>query len=313
MTNKRPQLTTETLQEIIDAIPSSLLVKDCNHRWVLVNQALCHTLGCTQAELLNRSDFDFVSQEQAQLFQATDEQVLATGETLEYEHVVRDGAGRERAVLIRKRPVRLVNPDGTQSPAVVVVLTDVSRIREAEARARHLAEHDPLTQVPNRTLFRQRLQEALAANQDGDRFALLLLDLDGFKTINDRLGHAAGDAVLQLVGQRLLGSVRATDTAARLGGDEFGVVQRRTDQPGAALALASRISELLAQPIRVRDRLVAVSASIGISVFPDDATDAELLMQRADRALYAMKHTGQHGWQRYDSSMDGDALAASAV
>lgn len=313
MTNSRPQLTAETLQEIIDAIPSSLLVKDRNHRWVLVNQALCQTLGRTQAELLNSSDFDFVSKEQAQLFQDTDKQVLATGETMEYEHVLRDGAGKERAVLIRKRPVHLVNSDGSQSPAVVVVLTDVSRIREAEARARHLAEHDPLTQVPNRTLFRQRLHEALAASQGGDRFALLLLDLDGFKTINDRMGHAAGDAVLQFVGQRLLGSVRSTDTAARLGGDEFGVVQRRADQPGAALALASRISELLAQPIRLRDRLVAVTASIGISVFPDDATDPELLMQRADRALYAMKRAGQHGWQRYDPSMDAEALAASAA
>jgi diguanylate cyclase len=157
----------------------------------------------------------------------------------------------------------------------------------------YAAEHDPLTGLPNRTLFQDRLQHAIAgAARHHGRLALLFVDLDDFKDINDQCGHAVGDQVLQQVAQRLLGVVRAADTVCRHGGDEFLVLLTEVVQPLDATLVADKLLAALAQPLQLAVQAAPVSASIGISLYPDDAVDARLLIQHADAAMYQAKRRG---------------------
>lgn len=305
MFNQAQQFSAEMLQDVIDAIPNAVLLKDRNHRWVLVNHTLCREMGKSRGELLNGTDFDFLPSDQAKEFRAGDDNVLATGEPLEYEVTLPTVAGKSRIVVIRKRLVHLPDPNGDRTPAIIVVIVDVTRFKEAEARARYLAQHDALTKVPNRGYFCQQLENALTdGRRSSVKFALLLLDLDGFKTVNDRLGHTVGDRVLCITGERLTSNIRKSDTAARLGGDEFGVLQLAADQPSSAIRLAERISSAISKPMEVLGTRIAISSSIGISVFPEHGQEAEHLINRADRALYAVKYAGKAGHALFEAEMD---------
>ena len=168
--------------------------------------------------------------------------------------------------------------------------TTVRRQRKlAEQRLAHLAYHDALTDLPNRALLYDRLQQSvLAAHRSGNPLTLLVLDLDRFKDINDTMGHHAGDRLLQLVGSRLRGTLREADTVARLGGDEFALILPSTDIEGAVLA-ARKVLQELALPFIVDGRSLAVRASIGIARFPDHGWTAEMLLQKADIAMYLAK------------------------
>ncbi|MGY2052058.1 diguanylate cyclase domain-containing protein [Methylobacterium sp. JK268] len=181
-------------------------------------------------------------------------------------------------------------PTGT-----VAALRDISERKEAESRIAHLALHDPLTGLPNRLHFRDRLLQELALVQRyGGAFALLCLDLDRFKEVNDRLGHAAGDALLCAVAERIRRTVRTEDTAARIGGDEFVVLQTRTAQVENARALAQRLIATLQAPFDLGEHGPAsVGASIGIALAPRDGDDAGALYRLADQALYAAKAAGR--------------------
>ncbi len=305
MFNQAQQFSAEMLQEVIDAIPNAVLLKDRNHRWILVNQTLCREMGKNRGELLNGTDFDFLPSDQAKEFWAGDDEVFATGEPREYEVTLHTIEGKPRIVVIRKRLVHLPDPNGDRTPAVIVVMVDVTRFKEAESRARFLAQHDALTKVPNRGYFCERLESALSdSRQRSAKFALLVLDLDGFKTVNDRLGHTVGDRVLCITGERLTSNIRKSDTAARLGGDEFGVLQLATDQPSSAIRLAERISSAISRPMEVLGTRIAISSSIGISVFPEHGLEAEHLINRADRALYAVKYAGKAGHALFEPDMD---------
>ncbi|MFN3611874.1 putative bifunctional diguanylate cyclase/phosphodiesterase [Tepidimonas sp.] len=167
--------------------------------------------------------------------------------------------------------------------------------RRSERRMAHLARHDPLTALPNRLLWNERLAAALAqAQRHGERLALLMLDLDRFKDVNDTLGHATGDALLATVGARLRQRLREGDTLARLGGDEFVVLMRRLRDPSDAAALARDILEALASPwVSPRGDEIQMGVSIGIALAPEHGTEAETLMGAADAALYRAKELGR--------------------
>ncbi|MDO9713905.1 bifunctional diguanylate cyclase/phosphodiesterase [Paracraurococcus lichenis] len=181
---------------------------------------------------------------------------------------------------------------------------DVTERREAEARIAHIAHHDALTDLPNRTLFRERLEEALARARRGTGCALLYLDLDHFKEVNDTLGHPVGDALLKAVTARLLDSVRETDTIARLGGDEFAIIQVDAEQPTAATTLAKRLVEVLSAPFELDGHQVVVGTSIGIAMVPGDGEDADTLLKNADMALYRAKAEGRGRWRFFEPEMD---------
>jgi diguanylate cyclase (GGDEF)-like protein len=180
--------------------------------------------------------------------------------------------------------------------------------RQAEARVHHMAYHDALTGLPNRALLSERLDRALlSARRDGMKLALLFIDLDRFKTINDSLGHLAGDHLLKEVAQRLCRVVRASDTVARLGGDEFVVLV-----PGVRVAeecghVGDKIIEALAAPIEFEGRSLHISPSIGICMYPDDGDDAAGLMRKADAAMYYAKAAGRNNYQFYAEPMNAAA------
>jgi diguanylate cyclase (GGDEF)-like protein/PAS domain S-box-containing protein len=165
------------------------------------------------------------------------------------------------------------------------------QVQRHTAELRYQTMHDPLTGVPNRILFKDRLEQALrGAEREHQTIALLILDVDGFKQINDTLGHLAGDQVLKQVGSRLRSALRAFDTLARLGGDEFGVILPNTDVKGGEL-VAEKIVDALVPPIQVEERALRVQASIGIAVYPQQGYDIRTLMRHADMAMYEAKHS----------------------
>lgn len=181
--------------------------------------------------------------------------------------------------------------------------SDVTLRIEAEERFRHLAYHDPLTQLPNRRLLADRLEQAIrAAARSNRRVALLLLDLDGFKRINDRYGHAAGDRVLQAVAARLREAVREADTVARMGGDEFVVLLPDVGAADDAIRVAEKIHESICEPIGDGDLLYEVGSSIGISLFPDHGDSADALLHRADHAMYHGKSSGGRVTRLFDTA-----------
>lgn len=189
--------------------------------------------------------------------------------------------------------------------ALMGISRDISERRLLHARLDRLAHFDQLTGLPNRTLFFDRLERTLAAaSRDRQRCALLYLDLDGFKAVNDNGGHADGDRLLKSVAERLLQCSRAADTVARLGGDEFAVILRDIAGPGSAAMIAERIIETLAEPVQLSRRKVRIGCSIGIALYPDHARDPETLLTRADAAMYAVKRSGRQGWRYCDSDDD---------
>lgn len=181
---------------------------------------------------------------------------------------------------------------------------DITEIQRIEAQVRHMAHHDSLTDLPNRILLRQRIDDALKHARRGQGFAILCLDLDRFKAVNDTLGHPVGDKLLKAVATRLGKCVRETDTIARLGGDEFAIVQAAANQPHEATALATRICEAIRQPYDIDGHNVVVDTSIGIAIAPQDGNDPDHLLKSADMALYGAKSDGRGVFRFFEAEMD---------
>jgi Amt family ammonium transporter len=212
---------------------------------------------------------------------------------------VRSGDGREVPVELRFRQMEL---KGHQ--VVVLRMTDLSEREEARRRIYHLALHDTLTDLPNRELFNRRLEDALDRRREGSLTALLLIDVDRFKDINDLHGHPSGDTVLVAIAERLLGSVRGCDTVARLGGDEFAVIHINIAFPNQALDLAYRILQKISEPLTLpTGTIIHPRASVGLAVCPVDADSPAALIQNADLALYSAKKRGRNGFHRYKPEM----------
>ena len=182
----------------------------------------------------------------------------------------------------------------------VIVFEDITERKKIQEALAYQATHDGLTGLPNRTLFYDRLSQAISATQRyGTAFALLYIDLDAFKPVNDTLGHAAGDQVLVEVSRRIQGVVRQSDTVARLSGDEFAVIAGCCDHIETAVAVAEKILQALEFPISLPQGTASISASIGISCCPADAQDAHYLVKAADEAMYQAKRSGKHGISVY--------------
>ncbi|CDH45090.1 putative Diguanylate cyclase [Candidatus Contendobacter odensis Run_B_J11] len=200
----------------------------------------------------------------------------------------------------------LYDGDGAITGAIVI-LNDITDRRLREQENWELAHFDALTQLPNRILFWDRLEYALRlASRNRQLVALLWLDLDGFKAINDTLGHAAGDELLRQVSQRLQASLRESDTAARMGGDEFTVVLATVAHPEDAIGVAQKIIDQIHQPFTLPQGLAQVSTSIGVALYPDHASTAKELVHCADLAMYAAKNAGKNGWRLWDGDAEAD-------
>jgi diguanylate cyclase (GGDEF)-like protein/PAS domain S-box-containing protein len=197
-----------------------------------------------------------------------------------------------------------IHDRGGQVTGAVIVFRDVGAARSMAQKMAHLAQHDFLTELPNRILLADRVENAITlARRNGERRAVLFLDLDGFKSINDTLGHAIGDRLLQSVAQRLVACVREADTVSRQGGDEFVVLLSETGQTEDAALTAEKMLGALAAPHHIAGKQLHVTASIGISIFPENGRDAQTLLQRADTAMYHAKKAGRNRYRFYAKDM----------
>lgn len=205
--------------------------------------------------------------------------------------------------------ISAVKDGNDETTHYVGVFTDISQIKEAQDQINFLAHHDALTRLPNRALFRERFDHALMhARRENTSIALLFLDLDRFKTVNDTLGHPVGDQVLLEVSKRMNQIIRASDTLARLGGDEFVLLlEEQTDAQHAAV-VARKLIDLFSRPMIIGEHELVVTASIGITLYPNDGDDSDKLIRHADRAMYEAKQQGRNTYRFFTQALTEGAL-----
>ncbi|HTQ72453.1 MAG TPA: EAL domain-containing protein [Acidocella sp.] len=306
MLHQRLLGSADSLQKIINIIPSPVFIKDEDHKWVLLNDAATRLLGGAREALLGKSDYDIFPESQAALSWASDNEVLATGQTVESEECLTlPVSGEIHTMIMRKTLLHM--PPGRRF--LVGVASDVTEYRNAVAENHFLSRHDVLTGLPNRILFHETLNEAVRHGQrELDNIAVLLVDLDGFKAVNDAYGHEAGDELLRIVAGRLKNAVRGTDLVARLGGDEFGILLRGGPSLRvAAERVATNICTSIATPILLAQTQTRVSASVGITYFNNLEIKPEELIRQADLAMYSVKRSGRHGHKIYEPALEATA------
>jgi diguanylate cyclase (GGDEF)-like protein/PAS domain S-box-containing protein len=207
-----------------------------------------------------------------------------------------------------------IHDRGGEATGAVIVFRDVSAARAMALQMTHSAEHDFLTGLPNRTLVNDRVNQAIAyGERHGKKVAVLFLDLDGFKHINDSLGHPTGDRLLQSVARRLVDCVRGSDTVSRQGGDEFVVLLSEVERSADAAITARRMLAAVAEAYSLDQHDLHITASIGVSVYPDDGTDAETLIKNADTAMYQAKENGRQGYQFFKPAMNVRAVERQSI
>lgn len=303
----------ERFRAVFEQTPVGLALMDGESRFIRVNDALCRMFGYTPQELEQRTLGDIVGPEQL----PADEQLarrLSSGQgfgyDLERSFVTKDGDAR-RARFITSVMSGSVDDD----PQLIASVEDVTERNRTHERMVHLALHDELTGLANRNLAMDRLQLAQArAERNGTFVGLLFLDLDGFKTVNDSLGHAVGDALLMEIARRLRSVLRPSDTAARLGGDEFVVCcedlgAHAGDAQAAALRVVSRINAALAEPAELDGAAERTTASIGIALVRGLEQSPDIVLRNADQAMYRAKQQGRAHVELFDEALQARAAS----
>jgi diguanylate cyclase (GGDEF)-like protein/PAS domain S-box-containing protein len=305
--------TRAFLDAVVENIPAMLFVKEAKERrYVLFNKAGEELLGVPRAELIGRNDHDLFPKREADQFIARDRLVLQSGE-LQITEEERVHTPHNGLRLLRTKKIAI--PDERGRPKYLLGISeDITERKRVEGRITHMAHHDSMTGLANRVLLRERLEHALARMLEQEsRLAVLYVDLDCFKDVNDALGHPVGDALLRMAAERLRGCVREGDTVARLGGDEFAIIQDSLREEDEASDLAKRVAAVIAAPFQVEGHDVTVSASIGIAMAPRDGADPDTLLKFADMALYAAKTDGRRTFRFFESEMNERLHARRAM
>jgi diguanylate cyclase (GGDEF)-like protein/PAS domain S-box-containing protein len=283
-----------------------VMITDAEARIIAVNPAFSAISGYSEAEALGKSPSILKSgRHDSEFFAAMWQTILATG-SWEGEIWNRHKNGQIVPTWLSISSVRDARGEVVN---YVSVFSDISRIKQTEAKLEEMAHYDLLTGLPNRLLFQSRLTHALdVAKRWQSHVAVLFFDLDRFKTINDSLGHPIGDELLSAVAHRLFGRLREEDTLARLGGDEFVILLEHIIDPSEAEIVAKDVLRLLADPFQLSSgHEVFISASIGISLYPEDGDDATQLVKNADAAMYEAKEAGRNGYRFYTRMLSRDA------
>ena len=295
------QTQYERLSAAINNMPLGLCMFDAGQKLIVCNQRYAEIYGVSEEHTHPGTPLEAILEHRLQV----------AAEARGGEHII-----VERLAAIRAgKPWFEINELGDgriiamsyhplSNGGSVAIHEDVTERRKAEQRIAHMAHHDALTDLPNRVHFREEMAEALSNVADGEKVAVLYIDLDHFKDVNDTFGHPIGDVLLRQVSERLRGCVRPSDAVARLGGDEFAVIQTAANQPVSATAMANRIIKELAVPFDLDGHQAIIGASIGISVAPDDGDDADGLLKKADMALYRAKEDGRGIYSFFEPEMD---------
>ncbi|MCJ9700169.1 EAL domain-containing protein [Bradyrhizobium sp. SHOUNA76] len=292
------------LDTALENMSQGLCMFDADGKIILFNGRYAAMLGRTNFLLTGRLLVDVLREEQAKGQWQGD-----AGEF--FARLVADAReGRTTTDLVSRfgRSIRVVNQP-MQGGGWVATFEDITEWLHAQAKISHMARHDALTSLPNRVLFHEQLEQGLRRTRSGDQLAVLCLDLDHFKDINDSLGHPIGDALLREVGRRLTAAVGESDTVARLGGDEFAVVQIGRSEEAAARSLAGRLVEEISAPYEINDHQIVIGVSIGISLSPQDGSNPDELLKNADLALYRAKADGRGTYRFFETGMDARAQA----
>ena len=291
---------------VIEHIADGVVVLDARGTIVAVNPAFTQITGYDEAEALGR-DYTLTrsGRHERAFYDAMWRQQLDTG----FWRGEVWSARKNGEPYLEWLTVSAVRDSRGVATHYVGVFSDITKAKESQEKLDHLAHHDPLTALPNRLLFHDRLQHALQrAGRDTTRLALLFIDLDRFKNVNDTLGHHIGDELLKQVANALLARLREGDTLARLGGDEFIVLLEDIDHQFGAAQVAEKLVQMFDQPFMVAGHELFVTCSVGISVYPDDATDLNMLIRNADVAMYQAKARGRNGYSFYAPSMTGEGV-----
>ena len=283
------EMNTRLFGAVLLASPDPIYVLDLEGRFVYANKATSDLFALEREAIIGKTPgdlgFPFASELQHNLGKVIVGQFTYRGK---FVHAFASGQGERFEYVLAP-----VLDEEHRTEANVCIMRDITEQALAEEQVWHAAHHDHLTGLPNRRHFLDRLnQEVKRANRSSLPLFVLYVDLDGFKEVNDSLGHEAGDVVLREVARRFLGCVREEDTIARLGGDEFTVITMGAKERNDVELVAQNLRDALSRPFEVADRSVRVSASIGIASYPHDATSPDALLDAADRAMYEAKHSG---------------------
>ena len=296
------------LREIIDHIPSQITVKDARTRqYLLLNCVAEQLFGRSRQEVVGRTAFDVFPEAPAARITEDDSRALNSAKGLfKDEHAWQMPGTGLRYIT----STRIGIPDETGEPRYLIhVIDDVTERRRADEKIAHMAHYDALTDLPNRTLFREQIERELAKVADGDQFALLYIDVDEFKGINDSLGHHVGDELLKAIAGRIRSCLKQGDLIARLGGDEFAVIQTGVQSPAEVVSFVKRIYGAIRQPYHCSGHQLSTDASIGIALAPQDGDDLDQLVKNADLAMYGAKAEGRRTHRFFEPEMDASAKA----
>ena len=312
------QASEERLSTILNSVDAHIYIKDTKGRYQYINRKVAELFGRQPDDVLGRRDDAFFDAATCANLQQNDEKVLRRGERLVEEEINTSLDGQQRHIYLSvKLPLR---DNKGHIYALCGISTDITEHKQQQQEIHQLAFYDALTGLPNRRMLLDRLQHAVAIRQrqtDGAQGALLFVDLDHFKDLNDTLGHAMGDELLQQVAQRLQTHLRKVDTLARLGGDEF-VVLLTDLHPDLELSsqkaslIGEKIVQLLAEPFMLQQRPYNLSASVGVVMF-SDGCNADQLLQRADLAMYDAKERGRNGVRFFNQQMQADVSARAEL
>lgn len=299
---KRAQEKLVLDAKIIETCDEAILITDEEGTVIDLNKSFCDVTGFSPQDLIGVHISTLKSSDRS-----------PNSWQRIWRAVVSEGRWQGEAWNIRKdgevHPILLsmgsVRNDLQQPTHYFAIFSDITQLKKTEERLQDLAHRDPLTGLPNRALYRERLDAALLdALEGGHQVALMIVDLDRFKNVNDTFGHKVGDELLVNAGKRLRNCVRESDTVARLGGDEFTVILRKIRGVEDAGAVAANIVRVFSRPFSLEGRELFVSASVGITIYPNDAVNADRLLQSADAALYQAKHQGRQNFQFYSEEMN---------
>jgi diguanylate cyclase (GGDEF)-like protein/PAS domain S-box-containing protein len=298
---KQSELRLQQAATVFEATQDGIMILDLHARVIACNKSFTTMSGYESAEMLGRLPY-FLQREALRRGQPAElQRVFQTGGQWRGEIQTRRKDGSELPTLTTIVAVADANHDLSH---YVLVLTDLSAVRSAEKKLQYLAHHDPLTDLPNRLLTIERLQQALLrGKRHCESVAVLFIDLDHFKWINDSLGHNAGDTLLQSVAARMKTCLRTDDTIGRLGGDEFLVVLDPVDDAQNVALVAQKLIGAIGQPLTIEHNTVDVTCSIGISLFPHDGELSESLIRAADTAMYVAKERGRNCYEFFTPAM----------
>jgi diguanylate cyclase (GGDEF)-like protein/PAS domain S-box-containing protein len=287
------------LRHLIESAPMPLLIVRAGDQQLLyANERALQQFSLNVDSLQGRSLADFHVDPEIRM--ALPEALSRHGSVRDYEVHLKDSNGREFWLLLSAQPIRYGGTVG-----LLVALANIDDRKRMQEDMRRKAMHDQLTGLPNRAMFLESLDRAVRkARRRQGRFSVLFVDLDHFKEVNDSLGHAAGDQLLQNVSERLTSAVRQSDLVARIGGDEFVVLIEEHRGPEEVMIVAQKILSFLERPVLVDWREVKVSGSVGIASFPDDGDDLETLVKHADAAMYQAKERGRNNFQFYSPDLN---------